>query len=126
MRAQFPQASLAPVTVNAGYAGNNNFGMSLAAAHDPEWVFLLNDDTRLAPDCLVQLVAAADEQAGILGPTVAHASNPGLIQSAGGRLTAAWEAEHLDRNLPLPDPARRATARRMAGGLRAARALEGH
>jgi GT2 family glycosyltransferase len=105
MRERFPEAILAPISQNGGYAGNNNYGLRLAAAYAPDWVFLLNEDTYLAPDGLAELMAvgAAEPSAGMLGPTVLHASAPDLVQSAGGYLSPAWEARHYDQNRPLPN-----------------------
>jgi GT2 family glycosyltransferase len=105
IQTRFPNVRAVPLTGNGGYTGNNNLGMRLAADLKPDWVMLLNEDTRLAPDCLAELmaVAASDPAAGALGPTVCHATEPEVIQSAGGRLTAAWEAAHLDQNAPLTD-----------------------
>jgi GT2 family glycosyltransferase len=104
-RVRFPETHIEPLTVNAGYAGNNNYGLRLAEAHAPDWVFVLNEDTRLAPDGLAELLAAAerDTSIGLVGPLVLHADSPDLVQSAGGRLSSAWEAEHFDQNQPLSE-----------------------
>ena len=55
---------------NRGYAGNNNVGIAAALAQGADWVFVLNEDTILAPDCLAHMVAAgeSDPQIGIVGP----------------------------------------------------------
>jgi GT2 family glycosyltransferase len=45
---------------NLGYAGNNNVGIREALARDAKWIFVLNEDTILAPDCLEQLVNVAE------------------------------------------------------------------
>src|SRR5689334_17990182 len=52
-----PQAQTIAVPDNRGYAGNNNFGIQWSLEHQADWVFILNDDTVLAPDCLERLVA---------------------------------------------------------------------
>ena len=102
IRAQFPQVQVVPLSENKGYAGNNNVGIRLAVAQGADWVFVLNEDTLLAPDCIEQLVAAGTShpQIGIVGPMVYHADEPDVIQSAGGLLDAAWRPKHAGQNEP--------------------------
>ena len=45
---------------NLGYAGNNNVGIRRALDQDADWVFVLNEDTILAPDCLANLVEVGE------------------------------------------------------------------
>jgi GT2 family glycosyltransferase len=67
-----------------------------------DWVFVLNEDTILAPDCLDHLikVGECDDQIGIVGPMVYHHDEPDVIQSAGGKLGPNWESLHLAQNEP--------------------------
>ena len=57
-----------------------------------DWIFVLNEDTVLAPDCLTRLVEVgqSDPRIGIVGPMVYHHDEPEVIQSAGGRLDHNW------------------------------------
>jgi GT2 family glycosyltransferase len=89
-----------PVARNLGYAGNNNVGLRRALDGPAQWLLLINDDAWLAPDCLGRLLAAGDSdpRVGLVGPTVYHAGDPQVIQSAGGRLTANWVPEHLEQD----------------------------
>ena len=100
LAAQFPRAIRLPLAENSGYAGNNNVGLRHPVAQAADWVFLLNDDTTLAPDALSQLIAVGeqDSSAGLLGPTILYANEPALIQSAGGQLGPRWQATHRGRN----------------------------
>ncbi len=100
IRAAFPDVEIVPLDENLGYAGNNNVGIRAALDRAADWVFVLNEDTVLAPDCLTRLmsVAASDPRIGVLGPMVYHHDEPTVIQSAGGRLGPYWISSHLGQN----------------------------
>ena len=102
VRETFPEALVIELEDNLGYAGNNNTGIRIALELGAEWVFVLNEDTVLDPECLARLVEVGerDPAIGIVGPMVYHHDEPGVIQSAGGRLTARWEGWHLGQNEP--------------------------
>ena len=96
----FPDVQIIELEDNRGYAGNNNVGIRTALTQGADWVFVLNEDTILAPDCLSQLVEAGERESriGIVGPMVYHHSDPGIIQSAGGTMDSDWQASHLGQN----------------------------
>ena len=77
---------------NYGFAGGNNIGIRYALDHSsPDYVFLLNNDTVVAPDLLDELVKAAenDPEAGVLGPKVYYFDFDGrkdVIWTAGGQI----------------------------------------
>jgi GT2 family glycosyltransferase len=100
--AAFPEVEIIQLRENRGYAGNNNIGISAAMAHAADWVFILNEDTILDRDCLSCLVATGESEPtiGIVGPTVYHFDEPGVIQSAGGLIGRYWESLHLAKNEP--------------------------
>lgn len=100
IRSAFPSVEIIALNDNAGYAGNNNVGIQAALDRGADWVFVLNEDTILAPNCLEQLVQAgeADGNVGIVGPMVYHFDEPEVIQSAGGTLGPYWEALHIGIN----------------------------
>lgn len=100
IREQFPNVQVIQLKENLGYAGNNNVGIEAAIRQAADWVFVLNEDTILAPDCFERMIEAAEEDAkiGIMGPTVYHYDEPNVIQSAGGRLTPTWSSIHLGQN----------------------------
>ncbi len=102
LQSAFPQVTIIQLTENLGYAGNNNVGIRTAVAQDAAWVFVLNEDTILAPDCLTNMIAVgeSDPQIGILGPLVYHHDEPNIIQSAGGVFGPYWESIHLAQNEP--------------------------
>jgi hypothetical protein len=100
VRAGFPDARIIQLERNLGYAGNNNVGIRQAVAEGADWVFLLNEDTVLAPDCLLHLLETgeSDRRIGMVGPTVYHHDEPTVIQSAGGGLTRRWQGYHHGQN----------------------------
>jgi GT2 family glycosyltransferase len=100
IRHAFPAVEVIPLTENRGYAGNNNVGIQVALARGADWVFVLNEDTILAEDCLATLVSIGESDAriGIVGPMVYHHDEPEVIQSAGGALSRHWESQHIAQN----------------------------
>ena len=97
---QFPWVEILPLSDNRGYAGNNNVGIELAVSRGAEWVFVLNEDTVLAPDCISKLIATGDShpQIGMIGPLVYHYDEPEVIQSAGVVLGRYLHSTHLGQN----------------------------
>ncbi|MBM3899206.1 MAG: glycosyltransferase family 2 protein [Gemmatimonadetes bacterium] len=90
------QSSGLPVTIrqtgaNLGYAGGNNVGIEQAMADGAEYVFVLNDDTEVAPDLLATLVRAleADPSAAAVAPTIVHETPADLVWWAGGSFRVA-------------------------------------
>ncbi len=100
--AAFPEVQVIDLLENHGYAGNNNVGIAAALAQGADWIFVLNEDTTLAPDCIERLVAAGERNpgVGVVGPLVLHHDEPAVIQSAGGRIDRFWNALHLSQNQP--------------------------
>lgn len=72
---------------NKGFAGGNNVGIRLALS-DPacRFVWLLNNDTVVDPDCLAHMVdtAVCDPATGITGSLNCFYAQPELVQSLGG------------------------------------------
>jgi GT2 family glycosyltransferase len=56
--ASFPRAKVFRNAKPLGYTGGNNVGADAATG---EWVYILNDDTQLEPDCLEKLLKAVEE-----------------------------------------------------------------
>ena len=100
IRAQYPAVEIVPLESNLGYAGNNNVGIALARAQGADWIFVLNEDTVLAADCLELLVqiGQTDHRIGIVGPMVYHHDEPEIIQSAGGVIDRYWRSSHAGQN----------------------------
>jgi hypothetical protein len=102
IQAAFPAVEIIELNQNLGYAGNNNVGIEVALEQGADWVFVLNEDTVLAKDCLAQLVdvGESDPRNGIVGPMVYHHDEPDVIQSAGGELSRYWQGRHIAQNEP--------------------------
>ena len=84
---------------NLGFAGGCNRGMRRAMAGGAQYVWLLNNDARPAPDCLAALVAAAeaDARVGAVG-SVFFGESAGAAPEAwgGGRISfVLGRARHL-------------------------------
>jgi GT2 family glycosyltransferase len=100
IRVTYPSVQIIELQENHGYAGNNNVGVRAALEQGADWVFVLNEDTILAPDCLSHLIAVgeSDSRIGIVGPMVYHHDEPDIIQSAGGLLGPYWQSIHIAKN----------------------------
>ena len=100
IQAAFPAVTVVSLAENLGYAGNNNIGIEAAVSLGADWIFVLNEDTTLAPDCISQLVEVgrSDATIGILGPMVYHYDEPDIIQSAGGKISPSWDSFHIGQN----------------------------
>jgi len=57
---------------NLGFAEGNNVGIRYALKNGADWVLILNNDTTMAPDLLIQLIKQGNliNQSGILGPKI--------------------------------------------------------
>ena len=56
VRERYPWVTLIENGTNLGYVGGNNVGMRYALEHGAEYVFILNNDTKMTPDVISQLV----------------------------------------------------------------------
>ena len=101
---------------NLGFAGGNNVALRGALARaDFEHAWLLNNDTRVAPDALRQLVRrmAEDGAIGMCGSTLLDYDEPHAVQAYGGAAYSPWLA--MPRRLRPPHPGgREEVERRMA------------
>ena len=90
VRREFPEVRVIENRENNGFAGGNNVGMRSALDGGADYVFLLNNDTTVAPDLLEPLVALAgsDGRIGIVGPKMLYHGEPDTIWSAGARIDA--------------------------------------
>lgn len=94
--AAYPAVEILQTGANLGYAGGNNAGIRKALEDGAEYLFVLNNDVTLAPDCLVALVEAAEGQprVGVVGGLVYDLEAPQRIQSAGMHLKANGDSDH--------------------------------
>jgi GT2 family glycosyltransferase len=99
-RAAYPGVHATTLSVNRGYAGNNNLGIHAALQSGADWVLVLNDDVELDARCIELLLAAGatDPRIGMIGPRLYHYDEPDVIQSDGGLFDASWRAAHAAQN----------------------------
>jgi GT2 family glycosyltransferase len=81
---QFPQAEQIVNSENLGFAAGFNAGLRYALKGGADQVFILNNDTILAPDCLERLQAQLRPDTGILAPLIYYAHDPRRIWALGG------------------------------------------
>lgn len=86
--AAFPEISLVTTGRNLGYAGGNNVGIRKALAEGARYIWILNNDTVVFPDCLRRMVLAAeaDEAIGMVGSKIRYTEAPNTIWYAGGTI----------------------------------------
>lgn len=80
---------------NLGFAGGNNVGVRYALAkNDAEYIWLLNNDTVIHADALLQLYQRMieDQTIGMCGSTLVYYHTPAKIQAAGGSRFNKWLA----------------------------------
>jgi GT2 family glycosyltransferase len=72
---------------NLGYAGGNNVAIRDAVSGGADYVWLLNNDAIVAPDCLARLVDEAERSAdiGLVSPVIYFAEEPQRIQHCNTR-----------------------------------------
>lgn len=78
---------------NLGYAGGNNVGLCLALRDLAcTQVWLLNNDTEVAPDALAEALArlAARPGIGLCGSTLVYAHDRQTVQACGGSAYSRW------------------------------------
>lgn len=79
---------------NLGFAGGNNVGIDHALAHGADLVFLLNNDTTIAPDAIGLMVGTLGDhpEYGAVGALTFYHDEPDRVAFAGGR----WDERALE------------------------------
>lgn len=111
---QWPEVQLYRSPVNLGFAGGNNIGMRIALGHGYDYVYLLNQDTAVAPGFLDEAIACAerDSAIGAVQSKVLLHHDKGTINSigneihflgfafAGGNQTPDWNVPEREITYP--------------------------
>lgn len=100
-----PAVTILALSENRGFAAGNNVGIRAALEAGAEWVWLLNNDTLVAPDCPQRLAAAARRHPGyhLLSPLIVYHDEPSRIWSLGDRrMAGTLLTRGLYRDRPLP------------------------
>lgn len=85
LRERYPGITFIQTGRNLGFSGGNNCGIEAAIAAGAEYIWLLNNDTVVAPDALDALVSALDADAhGGMAASMIYYHGSDRIWSAGG------------------------------------------
>ncbi len=83
----YPSVRLFVNEENLGYCEGNNVALRRAVRDDVDYIGVLNNDTRVAPDFVEPLLSALDDDTvGVVGPRILFADPPHPIWCAGARL----------------------------------------
>lgn len=95
LRDALPTSDLLLASANLGYASGVNIGLRRILEYGLDHAMVLNNDTTLYPDCIINLLEALGEEpaAGIAGPLIYYADEPQRIW---------YLADHHKRFLPVP------------------------
>lgn len=98
---RFPGVRVVRLSKNQGFARAINAGIREARG---AWLFLLNNDMTLAPDCLEKLVEGAQETgAAMVTPLVLMQNEPERIYGAGDAQQAGGRPEAIGHGVALAD-----------------------
>ncbi|MAT39656.1 MAG: hypothetical protein CL946_08630 [Ectothiorhodospiraceae bacterium] len=91
---------------NLGFAAGMNAAYEQIAELRPDYILLMNNDAKVAPDCLETLLDAArkEERPGLIGPTIYYTSRPETVWHGGGRYNK-WKCSVTMPNKDQPLPA---------------------
>lgn len=89
---------------NLGFTGGNNTGIAWALAHGAEYVWVLNNDTEVLPDCLERMLATARRtpNVGLVTCKMLYYDHPDRVWYAGGEMmrmramSKHWHERELD------------------------------
>lgn len=98
-----PDADLIRNPTNIGFASGNNIGIRALLDAGAEFVWVLNNDTEVAPDCLERLLDALHREPGIgaISAKILYADPPDCIWYAGGRWNPrSMQAGHRGQGEP--------------------------
>jgi GT2 family glycosyltransferase len=101
----FPDVGLLKNDRNLGFAGGNNVGIQYALDQRADFVWLLNNDTKPAPDALSALVekAIADKRLGAVASVCYYADSPNTVQVWGGARVNLWTGRSRNATEPQMD-----------------------
>lgn len=93
VRERFPEVDVVESLENDGFSGANNRAAKRALEKGADYLFLLNNDTVVAPDLLDVLVGGAESvpEIGIAGPVMLYFDAPDTVWSMGGAMS--WRGE---------------------------------
>jgi GT2 family glycosyltransferase len=92
LKSAYPDILLLKSERNLGFSGGNNVGIRHALDTGADYVWLLNNDARPAPDALAALVAKAvsDKSIGAVASICFYADAPSTVQAWAGSRVNLW------------------------------------
>ncbi|MFI5394391.1 MAG: glycosyltransferase family 2 protein [Candidatus Binatia bacterium] len=110
VRARYPWVSLLVNDGNLGYVGGNNAGIRWALDRGADYVFVLNNDTKMTPDVLSRLVGVmeTDPRIAVCGAKNLLMDDPSYTWGKYGRIT--WgpmlvkTVGRFEKDRPEPSP----------------------
>ena len=92
IKVAYPDILLLQNETNLGFAGGNNVGIRYALTRGADYIWLLNNDTKPAPDALSALVAKAgsDDRIGAVASICYYADAPSRVQAWAGSRVNLW------------------------------------
>jgi GT2 family glycosyltransferase len=92
LRETFPEVEILENGANLGFAGGNNVAIRRALDAGADYVWLINNDAKPAPDALAALVALAerDPRAGAVGSVIYNTAHPEQVDAWGGGSLVLW------------------------------------
>lgn len=104
LRRFLPDVDLVETGSNLGFAGGCNAGIRQALRDEAEYVWLLNNDTRIEPGTLSALVAEADANpcVGAVGSVLRYMHEPDRVQTWGGGWHHRWIGAGINWTRPVP------------------------
>ncbi|QWD60445.1 glycosyltransferase family 2 protein [Polynucleobacter sp. MWH-UH35A] len=93
IKINYPKVIVKVLSENFGFAKANNIGNQIASG---EYILLLNNDTKLKPDCISEMVKGfiAKKNAGAIQAKLVRMGNEGIIDSCGSFLTLSTILYH--------------------------------
>lgn len=92
LRQELPAVEILETGANLGFAGGNNVGIRLAIARGAEFVWLVNNDTKVDPGALNAMVelARTHPKVGAIGSVLYEMETPERVQHWGGGTVNLW------------------------------------
>lgn len=90
----FPNVKVVFTGGNLGWSAGNNFCIRKALAEGAEYLWILNNDVEVEPDCITRLIARAEQadRPGIVGPLIYYFEPKNRVWFEGGEI----DHEQLD------------------------------
>jgi GT2 family glycosyltransferase len=101
VKSNYPETKILELGENRGFSVANNIGI---AAAEGDWVFLLNNDTVLAPTCVSEMICAqiGQTQVAAIVPKMRFLALPAFINSIGNHVgPRSWGSDNFIGYLDL-------------------------